>query len=97
MGALEQDFAGKNLTFEEMFLNVITTAVENAIENTVGPRLDAIETALANLALNTDKRFKEVNKRFEAMDRRFGKVDKRFDEVNKGDYILGLTTPCRTC
>ena len=85
-------------SFEEMFLGIITTAVENAVEprfaaleerlaetidNKLGPRLDKIEGRLDGMDERFDALEKELASLSLDMNKRFDEVDKRFDEVDK--------------
>ena len=58
-------------TFEDMFLGIITAAVENAVGprfDAMDKRFDAVERELASLSLNMTKRFDAVEDRLDAVE-----------------------------
>lgn len=86
MTSLDREEVQKPISsFEDMFLNIITTAVENAIENTVGPRLDSLEGRLDSLEGRLDSlegRLTEVHESLADQITKQGQaINRRFDEM----------------
>jgi len=86
MTSLDREEVQKPISsFEDMFLNIITTAVENAIENTVGPRLEAVETRLDRIDARLDSlegRLTEVHESLADQITKQGQaINRRFDAM----------------
>ena len=81
MTSLDREEVQKPISsFEDMFLNIITTAVENAIANTVGPRLEAVETRLDSLEGRLDR----IEGRLDSLEGRLTEVHESLaDQITK--------------